>query len=426
MENLKKTRSMNIKGKSSNRNKRVLRNRVILSLLLILIVILIISFCKTNLKLNGERNVKVAVNTEYIESGAKATKIFKNLSDDIKIEGNVDTSKCGIYDINYVLYSKDGKEIKRVARKVEVYDDIVPELKLKGEKNITVYQNREYDDPGYSAIDNYDGDITDKVSVEGKVDVGNLGEYTLNYVVKDSSGNETTVKRIVKVVKLEKTLENGLPVLMYHFFYDETKGTDGVDGNFTEVKAFEEQMKYLSENNFYFPSWKEVERYIDGKEDLPEKSVVITVDDGSYTFFDLAVPIIQKYNTKATSFVITSWKGEEELNDYQKLNNIILESHSHDMHRAGIDGKGRIMTLSNEEIIEDVKESSRLLGGATVFCYPFGHYNERAEKALNDGGYTLAFTTRGGRVYPGMNKMELPRVRMSRGDSLNAFIKKVS
>ena len=67
-----------------------------------------------------------------------------------------------------------------------------------------------------------------------------------------------------------KTLSSeGLPVLMYHFFYDKSKGETGQDGNWVEISNFEEQMKYLSENGFYFPIWQEVEDYIDGKQELP-------------------------------------------------------------------------------------------------------------------------------------------------------------
>ena len=213
------------------------------------------------------------------------------------------------------------------------------------------------------------------------------------------------------------SLKNGLPVLMYHFFYDKNTRT-GKDNNYMEISDFEEQMKYLSDNNFYFPTWEEVEKYIDGEIELPEKSIVITVDDGDDSFFELAIPVIQKYNAKATTFVITSWYGYRAAS---KEANISYQSHSDNMHEGGADGKGVMLSWSYDKILEDVKNSSQVLGGATIFCYPFGQYNDLDKQVLKDAGYKLAFTTEGGRVYKGSDKYALPRVRMSKGVSISSF-----
>lgn len=227
------------------------------------------------------------------------------------------------------------------------------------------------------------------------------------------------------IVKTSKTAKGkGLPVLMYHFFYNKKAGEKGADDNWMEISDFEAQMKYLSDNNFYFPSWTEVEYYIDGKITLPEKSVVITIDDGDETFIKLAIPIIEKYNVKATSFVVTSWNGNWLPKQYSS-SKLDFQSHSHDMHRAGANGNGRFVNLSYNEAIKDVTTSKNIIGNCKVFCYPFGHYNDNAKKVLKDSGYKLAFTTQSGRVYKGANKFELPRIRMSKGMSLNSFKEKV-
>lgn len=212
---------------------------------------------------------------------------------------------------------------------------------------------------------------------------------------------------------------------MYHFFYDASKGQKGADNNWMEISAFEKQMKYLADNNFYFPTWKEVEDYIDKKIELPSKSVVITIDDGDESFIKLAIPVIEKYNVKATSFVVTSWNGDWLPKTY-KSNHLDFQSHSHDMHRAGANGKGRLVNLSYKEALEDVTKSKNIIGNCTVFCYPFGHFNSNSQKVLKDAGYNLAFTTNGGRVLPGANKFALPRVRMSKGISMQNFINSVN
>ncbi|MFQ7394635.1 MAG: immunoglobulin-like domain-containing protein [Lachnospira eligens] len=57
-----------------------------------------------------------------------------------------------------------------------------------------------YNEPGYTAVDICDGDVTDKVSVSGNVDTANAGKYTVTYNVSDNCGNESEVQRTVKVV----------------------------------------------------------------------------------------------------------------------------------------------------------------------------------------------------------------------------------
>lgn len=79
------------------------------------------------------------------------------------------------------------------------YDDIItPVLTLKG-GNVTITEGNKYTEPGYTAIDNCDGDITSLVTVEGSVDTGKTGTYTLTYTVTDSYGNSATAKRTVTV-----------------------------------------------------------------------------------------------------------------------------------------------------------------------------------------------------------------------------------
>ena len=264
-------------------------------------------------------------------------------------------------------------------------------------------------------------------SKEKTIEIANSTNNVNEIVIEDK---EIVINKEDKPEKteLEKKLEtgkylsdSGLPVLMYHFFYDKNE-REPQDGNWIEINDFEQQIKYLSENDFYFPTWEEVEEYIDGKTELPEKSVVITVDDGDPSFFELGVPIIQKYNVQATSFVVAYWYGDVAQN---KENNISYQSHSYDMHKGGNNGKGVMLSWSYEKMVEDLKTSQEVLGGANIFCYPFGQYNELDIKALKDTGFKLAFTTQGGRVKKGASKYELPRVRISGTTSLESFIKKV-
>lgn len=78
-------------------------------------------------------------------------------------------------------------------------DKKAPEIALNGDAEMTVEAGSEFGDPGYTATDNYDGDLTDKVSVTGDVDTSKPGDYEIKYSVADSSKNEIEVKRTVHV-----------------------------------------------------------------------------------------------------------------------------------------------------------------------------------------------------------------------------------
>ena len=219
------------------------------------------------IKLNGEKEINLALDDEYTESGAKATFRDKDVSDDIKIFGLVDNKKIGTYEVLYTI--KVHNKTQKVSRTVNVKDNIAPEITLKEDSKKSYLIGTEYKDPGYTAIDNYDGDITDKVKVTNNINKDNPGDYEIVYTVSDSSGNTTEVTRNVKYVKpvkkalpREDALASSIAVLNYHFFYDPNLKEKGGDGNFTSVQTFEEQLKYLQDNHYKTLTMEEFRAWI--------------------------------------------------------------------------------------------------------------------------------------------------------------------
>lgn len=213
-----------------------------------------------------------------------------------------------------------------------------------------------------------------------------------------------------------------VPILMYHQFTTKPEGeNNSLYGNYQYVPDFEAQMKYLADSRAYLPTWLELDSFINSKLYLPKYSVIVTDDDADVTWLELAVPIVTKYKIMTTSFVITKWRSEGSPSPY-----VLQRSHSHDMHSAGGDGKGRITTWPTEDIVADLTTSGAILGAKEVLAYPFGHNNENAQRAVEAAGYLLAVTIEPGRVSPGDNPYALPRERMNFGDSLDGFIRTVS
>lgn len=172
-----------------------------LSILLIsLILIIIITLFNTNIifALNGEDTLLINYGQLYVESGFEANVFNHNLSDKVEVTTDLNVSVLGEYNINYNLNYLN-KEYNLV-RKIKVIDNEKPMITLNGEKDITLYVNDEYKELGVTAIDNYDGDISNKVIITGNVDTSKVGEYNLVYSVVDSSGNMSSTSRNVKVI----------------------------------------------------------------------------------------------------------------------------------------------------------------------------------------------------------------------------------
>lgn len=122
-----------------------------------------------------------------------ATANNKDVTKDTRFTSNIQPKKEGLYSVTFTY-----KRYKRVM-KIEVKDTGKPNITLIEGEVIKLPINEKYIEPGYEAIDNLDGNITDKVKIEGIVDETKVGRYTLKYTVEDSRGNKTVKNRFIEV-----------------------------------------------------------------------------------------------------------------------------------------------------------------------------------------------------------------------------------
>lgn len=399
--------------------------------LIISILFLMYFFIKPHIMLIGDELITLNVGDTYIDEGAKTLIGNKIVKNSYLTQGSVNPNFVGKYTLEYTtnipyLFNKTS-----ITRTIEVIDSDSPIITLK-EGITTLYVGDTFTEPGYLASDAYDGNLTDKVTVSNNLDTTKSGTYNIEYKVSDSSGNETVVTRTITVKEKEttttKTTNNtsstskGVAILMYHYFYDKEAGETGANSNYMEIHAFEEQMKYLSDNNYYFPTWQEIADYVDGKITLPSKSIVVTIDDGQYTFFNLAIPILNKYNITATAFIITSKAGGKKVAKYQ-YPNIIYQSHTHAMHTGGCTGGrgGLFRCIDHDEGVADLKQSIEIVGNSEAIAYPFGDVTDNVLSITKDAGFIVGVTIKSGKAKPGMDRYQLPRVRMYKGMTLASF-----
>lgn len=297
---------------------------------------------------------------------------------------------------------------------------------LKGSEVTLVKEGEEYIEPGAYALDDRVGAVTN-IKIKGKVDTSKPGEYKLEYIAKyDKAASKAT--RTVKVVKADKFDANssGIPVLMYHYVFSEDDAPSKLDSNFILNSDLEKQLKWLKDNDYYYPSFAELSAYIDGKHSLPKKSVILTFDDGQVGFLNYGIPLLNKYKVPATGFLIGTRYGPDIVKaDRSKY--VCYQSHSYDMHRAGgnIGHGGRISAMPLEEIEEDLNMAIAMVGNKDAFAYPYGDVTEDGKKAIENCGIDCAFTTQYGKVEKGDDKTELPRIRVLGQAGLEGFISSI-
>ena len=110
--------------------------------------------------------------------------------------------------VTYRVTDSSGN-VAETTRKIEYSDPIPPELTLKGTSVVMLRLGKTYTEPGFDAVDNYDGDISDKVTVTGTVNGSRKGIYELEYSVQDSSGNTVSVTRKVIVDSVKQVPGTG-------------------------------------------------------------------------------------------------------------------------------------------------------------------------------------------------------------------------
>lgn len=220
----------------------------------------------------------------------------------------------------------------------------------------------------------------------------------------------------------ENVAENAqIPILMYHQFTANPDGESGwLRGNYAYIGDFDAQMNHIATTGFYLPTWDELSAFIDGRLFLPARSVIITDDDADQTWFDLAVPVIDRYKLLSTSFMITAYRQDPPPSPY-----VLRRSHTHDMHQAGENGKGRMVNWSAEEIAADLNTSGDVLGVREVIAYPFGHYNDTAKQGVALAGFEMARTIEPGYVGIGTDKLALPVVRIDYGMGLDSLVRRI-
>lgn len=225
--------------------------------------------------LNYKKNHHTVPGEEYVEEGYSAYDDYDgDLTDKVEKFAN-----DGV--ITYFVVDSSGNWTS-VDREV-YYDDIIaPQIALLGDSEITLFEGETYNEQGATAKDNCDGDLTNKIVISGVVDTSRPGTYILEYKVIDTFGNDSEVSRTIHVLPTPDEPEQNPP----------------------DPLAPKDKVIYL------------------------------TFDDGPSQHTIRLLNILDKYNVKATFFVVHYDDSKNEI-----LKEIVRRGHSIGIHSVTHDYK---------------------------------------------------------------------------------------
>ena len=214
----------------------------------------------------------------------------------------------------------------------------------------------------------------------------------------------------------EETAAVQVPILLYHNFVEDSEGSPYS----VPISRLEDHLLALRDAGYETVSLEDLSRYVNEGAPLPDKPVVITFDDGYLSNYTLAYPLLQKYQMKATIFVIGKSIGWDTYVDGQPMTPhftleqaqemeasglVSIHSHGYDIHQVeGRDSEPlranalKLPTESEDDYVEylrqDMAAMTELIGdSAQMLAYPGGACDELAEVVLSQLGVEVTLTT---------------------------------
>jgi peptidoglycan/xylan/chitin deacetylase (PgdA/CDA1 family) len=218
-----------------------------------------------------------------------------------------------------------------------------------------------------------------------------------------------------------------VPVLMYHYISELPPGADVYRRDLTVTPAnFRAQLQVLADAGYTAITLTDLYLHLTQGYPLPEKPVVLTIDDGYRDAYEGAFPILLEYGFTATFFVLvtpTHYESDAHL----------TWSQMREMAEAGMDiqGHGRdhvdLRGRSYEFLVYQIlgtQEAIQYHTGrpARFFCYPSGKYDSNVVAVLESAGYWGAVTTEWGQTHTREGLYEMPRIRIRGSTTLESFV----
>jgi peptidoglycan/xylan/chitin deacetylase (PgdA/CDA1 family) len=216
-----------------------------------------------------------------------------------------------------------------------------------------------------------------------------------------------------------------VPVLMYHRVGE--AHNDWERKYCVGAQRFSEHMRTLARAGWRAVSIDDFFAWLDGRLELPERSFLLTFDDGFLGVHEHAAPVLAALGWPATVFLVSQLIGQRdawcEAHNPSGVTYPLMDgSHIRELRRQGFSFHSHtrthadLPTLADNELHDQLagaREDLQALLGEEVpyLAYPYGHYDDRVLQAAKAAGYQAAFS-----VQPGFNRQDIDRMRIRRLD----------
>ncbi|MFN0316548.1 MAG: polysaccharide deacetylase family protein [Burkholderiales bacterium] len=230
-----------------------------------------------------------------------------------------------------------------------------------------------------------------------------------------------------------------VPVLMYHRI-GSAQG-DWERRFCISPSQFCAHMDALSHHGWQPCSLRTFVTWIRGECTVPERTVLITFDDGYLGLYEHALPILGARGWPFVLFVVPALVGKHDLwsanenpsgrtypllgwNHLREMQTHHASMGSHSLNHANLTALGDT-ELSNELTVSRAQLEDRLGAPITELAYPYGLHDERVVQAARLAGYATAFSVRSGFNGKDSDRMRIRRLDVFGTDSASALIRKL-
>jgi peptidoglycan/xylan/chitin deacetylase (PgdA/CDA1 family) len=237
-----------------------------------------------------------------------------------------------------------------------------------------------------------------------------LGDRKKFWVIEDANEDVSFEKDKIIIIPLKETNIGGLtangfqvvPILCYHRFAKDCKSPLCMPAH-----IFERQMKYLYENGYRVISFRQLNDFLEYRHAIPKKSVIISIDDGYRSAYDVCYPILKKYGFRATLFIYTdfinacknslTWKQLAimkadgfEIGGHTVFHSDLTRQKEGEDTQAFMDRIEKELRVSKQIIDKKLKQNTIFL------AFPYGRYNKNVLEITRGLGYQVAVTVKRG------------------------------
>ncbi len=201
---------------------------------------------------------------------------------------------------------------------------------------------------------------------------------------------------------------DGVPILVYHRVSDSDDNPQTL-----KVADFEAQIKFLADNGYKVIMPDDLLDAWEKGKTLPDKPVLITFDDGHEDIYKNVFPILQKYNMRATVFIVTDHVG---MNDYLSWDFVrALQNGGYFDFQSHTASYKNLTQLKPDKLWNEIYGSKQaiewaLQKPAKFIAYPDGKYSVEAEETCKECGFRAGFIEDYGLAKNGDDNFVLTRI----------------